>query len=323
MATVSVALCTHNGARFVEEQVRSILAQSVPPEEIVLSDDASTDDTVARVTALVEPSPVRLVVLLNSPALGVTKNFERAVLACRGDLVALSDQDDVWAPDRLERMVAVFAARPGLLLASGDARLIDGLGSPLPHSLFEALEIGDDALAAVDRGDAFSELLRRNLVTGATTLVRRELAAAAAPFPVAWVHDEWLASIAAARGEIAMLPDRLVDYRQHGANQIGVSKLTLGGKVRRALEPRTARNARLVARAEALVARLESWGAEVPPAVVEGARGKLDHELARDSLPTGRLARVLPVLAEVRRGGYDRYGRGRGDVLRDLVQPAS
>jgi glycosyltransferase involved in cell wall biosynthesis len=106
--SISVALCTHNGERFITEQVRSILAQSYPPAELVLSDDASSDRTVAVATAIVEEhnrdhGDVRLVVMENRPALGVAANFAQAIAACTGDLVALSDQDDRWAPERLER----------------------------------------------------------------------------------------------------------------------------------------------------------------------------------------------------------------------------
>jgi glycosyltransferase involved in cell wall biosynthesis len=316
-------LCTHNGAAFVEKQVRSILDQTFRVSEIVLSDDASTDATVAIVTALVEPTDVVLTVLTNSPALGVTKNFEQAVTACSGDLIALSDQDDVWHPERLAAMVALFERESDLLLASSDAVLVDGMGAPLGHSLFEALEVSEDEFAAVEAGDAFAALLRRNLVTGATTVFRRELVAIAGAFPVSWVHDEWLASMAAAVGRMTVTRSALIDYRQHGSNQIGAAKLGFRQKVGRVLEPRDERNARLESRAAALVDRLRLLGAAVPAHVLAGAQGKLAHEMVRNSLPANRLMRLRPVLAEVRTGGYDRFGRGRADVLRDLVQPAS
>lgn len=321
--SVSVALCTHNGARFVEEQVRSILAQTLQPAEIVLSDDASTDATVALVVALVDPSPVALRVLVNDPPLGVTKNFEQAMRACTGSLIALSDQDDVWHPERLEQTAAQFSASPSLLLVGSDARLIDSTGLPLQSSLFETLGVGGPEITAIAGEDSFATLLKRNIVTGATTVVRRELVEAAVPFPTSWVHDEWLAAIAAAIGRLELSPALLVDYRQHGANQIGVRRLSLAGKVRRTLEPRSGRNARLEARSRDILERLESWGATVSPAVIEGARGKLGHERLRNSLPANRLRRIRPVLREARTGGYTLYGNGCQDILRDLVQPAT
>ena len=98
-ASIAVALCTHNGARFVEEQLRSILDQTRPPQQIVISDDASTDDTMSIATALLarheESSghpPLEVIILRNPDALGVALNFEAAMLATSADLVALSDR---------------------------------------------------------------------------------------------------------------------------------------------------------------------------------------------------------------------------------------
>ena len=318
--TIAVALCTHNGAAHLREQVRSILAQSVAVDEIVLGDDASSDDTVAIVSELVKESGVPLTVLRSEKPVGVTGNFERAILACRSDLVVLSDQDDVWHPDRVERALAVFEERPELSLVSSDAELVDAAGVSLGAGLFEALEIGAPALRDIAEGRAFELYAKRNLVTGATTMIRRTLAEAAAPFPSAWIHDEWLAIVAAARDEAGVIDERLIDYRQHGGNQIGVRKLSFAGKLGRMLEPGAQRSARLLARAEQLADRLPA----VPGVSVERVAAtieKLAHERARSALPVSRLRRVGPVLAELRTGRYDRFGRGRADAVRDLLQP--
>src|SRR5213080_381833 len=100
-ATLSVALCTYNGAAYLGEQLDSIVAQSRPPDELVVCDDGSTDETVEVLeTFLAEaPFPVRL--QRNEANLGFVKNFEQAISLCTGDFVALSDQDDVWMPGKL------------------------------------------------------------------------------------------------------------------------------------------------------------------------------------------------------------------------------
>ena len=142
--TVSVALCTHNGGAYVEEQLFSILNQSRLPIEVIVSDDASTDNTIAIVRKVFagQASVVpQLRILTNAVALGVSKNFEQAVGACAGEVIALSDQDDVWVSDRVELMSAEFATRPELGLLFTDARLVDADGQPLAVSLFQALEI--------------------------------------------------------------------------------------------------------------------------------------------------------------------------------------
>jgi glycosyltransferase involved in cell wall biosynthesis len=320
LPTVSVAMGTHNGAAYLAEQLESILSQTVLPVEIVVSDDASTDDTVALARRVVRDG-VPLVVLSNPVSLGVTANFEQAVRACTGDLIALCDQDDRWASNRLELIVAEFARRPDLLLLHSDARLVDAEGRPLGTTLFEALEVTAQEKRLLHGGRAFGALLRRNLATGATTVFRRSLLEAALPFPGEWVHDEWLAIMAALGGDVDFLEAPLIDYRQHSANQIGAKRLTFAGKVRRVMEPRRARNERLAANFVILEEKLESMAASVDPVKLALVRGKAAHERFRRALPEARILRVGPVLKEVFSGDYRRYSRGRGDILRDLVQP--
>lgn len=323
---VSVALGTHNGARYLGEQLRSILAQTYPIAEIVLSDDASSDGTVElaerlidehRVTDAATPS---LVILRNPVALGVTANFEQALLAASGDVIALSDQDDVWHPDRIERGLAAFARRPRAELVAAEARLVDDDGAPLGATLFATLGVDVPLRLRLESDAAFDEFLKRNVVTGATMMVARPLVQRAAPFPVSWVHDEWLAMVASVGGGVAIVAEPVIDYRQHGGNQIGVRRLGPGGKLGRLREPRTVRNAHLFRRAQDLADRLPSIAAG--DARIEAAvRAKLAHERMRQDIPARRIRRVAPVWREWRTGAYSRYGRGAQDVLRDLVQP--
>jgi len=331
---VSVALCTYNGARFVGEQVASILGQSRPVDEIVLSDDASNDDTVALVRAAVDahnadahnadaPSAVALTVLQNPVALGVVGNFQHAVTAATGEFIALSDQDDAWHADKVRDILAEFAAHPAASLVFSNARLVDGGGAPLRHSLFQALSMTAREKRQLRGGRAFDALLGRNLVTGATVVFRRALLTDALPFAPDWVHDEWLAALAAATGGVRMLDAELIDYRQHGGNQIGAGRLTLSEKVGRVAEGRTERNARLLARSRELVERLEQLGAEIPTAVLGEARAKLAHESMRSSLPAGRVPRAPAVARELLSCRYARYGRGILDAGRDLLQPSA
>ncbi|MFH0132298.1 glycosyltransferase family 2 protein [Variovorax sp. VaC1] len=326
-STVSVALCTYNGERFVREQVRSICLQTRPPMEIVLSDDASRDDCVAVARAAVDECMrekpglhVQLRVLANPVALRVVKNFEQAVRACTGTLIALSDQDDVWYPDRLERLVAEFNRRPDLLLLHSDARLVDAQGAALGGTLFHAIEVTPHELQRMHGGQAFDVLLRRNVVTGATTVFRRTLLESALPFPVEWVHDEWLAIVASAVGRVDTVEDSLIDYRQHESNQIGARRDSFMGKVRKALASRGNTHVERAYKAELLLAQLERLGAAVDPATVDKVRGKLEHQNFRARLPASRIARCMPVLREAMTGRYDKFGRGVRGVVRDLFE---
>jgi glycosyltransferase involved in cell wall biosynthesis len=325
--SISVALCTYNGERFIREQLRSICLQSLAPREIVLSDDDSRDGCVALARATVEEClrerpglAIDLRVLRNSPALRVTKNFEQATLACTHGLIALSDQDDVWHPERLARMAEAFERRPELLLLHTDARLVDSAGRPLGGSLFHALEVTRSERERIHDGRAFDVFLRRNLVTGATTMLRRSLLQGAAPFPAEWVHDEWLAIVAAAIGRVDVIEDALIDYRQHEANQIGARRDSFAGKVRKALASRGDTHVRRAYKAELLLARLQALGDQVPAGIVEKVRVKLEHQRFRAALPPNRLARCMPVLREAMTGRYEQFGRGVRGVVRDLFE---
>ncbi len=318
---ISVALGSHNGGRFIEAQVRSILDQSVVPDELVLSDDDSSDDTVELVERLVRGSAMELRVLRNRPALGITANFAQAMQAARGELIILADQDDVWHPDRVQKAAALLVSRPELQFVHSDARLVDEEGEPLGAGLFDALGVRPLERDEIHRGSGLDVLLRRNVVTGATMMMRRALALNAAPFPAEWVHDEWLAIVGGLTGEFDLVDEPLIDYRQHGANQIGAHPLTLHERIHKIREPRQERNEHLVARAELLLSKARDLGVQVNPAALGSVEALLAHDRERLGYPESRLARVPRVLG-VGLSQYRRYGRGAADMLRDIAQPA-
>lgn len=324
---ISVALCTHNGSRFIRRQVATILDQTLPAAQLVVSDDASDDATVELIEEEVAArraagtATPELVVLRNAVPLGVTGNFAQALAACTGDLIALSDQDDEWEPDKLERMSEYFASRPGLAFLHTDATLIGGDSGRTDGTLFGVLEVSAKERTAVHSGRAFDVFVRRNIATGATAMVSAELVRLASPFPAEWVHDEWLAVQAAARGRLDLSERALTRYRRHAENQIGAGDPTLGHKVRRVFGSRGDRN-RMLARRSLILAESLAGAPDVPEELAALARAKESFERERAELPANRLRRVIPVLRLAARGGYPRLAsRGRLDVLRDLLQP--
>src|SRR5437763_7661561 len=105
---LSVAMCTYNGAHFLQEQLRSIAAQSLPIQEIVICDDFSEDETCAVVESFCREHPGLVRLQRNATRLGVSQNFAQAISLCQGDIIFLSDQDDSWLPTKVERMTALF-----------------------------------------------------------------------------------------------------------------------------------------------------------------------------------------------------------------------
>ena len=326
--SISVALCTHNGARFIHDQIQSICSQSLLPDQIVVSDDASSDRCVELIEAAVvhwqqqSQKSLGLTILRNDIPLKVTKNFEQAVMACTGELIALCDQDDIWHADRLARMSAEFEQRPDLLLLHSNARLVDDQGVGLPGSLFFALEVRPFELEWIHAQRALDVFLRRNLVTGATTVFRRSLLKYALPFPKEWVHDEWLGMVATAVSGVDVLEEPLIDYRQHASNQIGARRETFMAKLGKAFALRDRTLGDRVLKIEILLERLRQCGDAVPPHVLEKLQLKLAHQQFRAALPKRRLARCLPVLLEALTGRYNRFGRGLHNIARDLFESA-
>lgn len=320
---ISVAMATFNGAEYIEEQLASILGGALVPDQVVVSDDNSTDDTVALVRSSFQAhgdDRTRLLVLEGRSQIGVTANFERALAACDGDLIVLSDQDDLWHRDRLSAAVPAFEADPALVLQHADARIVDKAGKPFGDSLLRALSIRRSERRAIASGHAFQAYIRRNLATGATVVLRRELVGLARPFPREWVHDEWLAVIAAATGGVELLDRQLVDYRQHGGNQIGAEAPTFSYRVSRFLKPRRDRYAVLARKASILATRLDALNA--PPQFRQLARQKERFEIVRSKLPRSRMLRLPVIVREAVRGSYRRLSsQGSIDVLRDLFQP--
>ena len=328
---ISVALGSHNGERFIAEQIASILAQSRAVDEIVLSDDASSDRTVEIVQEAVAShltahgTAPELVILRNLPALGVTKNFEQALTKTTGELVALCDQDDVWHPNRIERLSAYFED-PAVLFVFSNARQVDATGAYLGHELFEALSMSPRERGLVEQGAVFTQFMRRNLATGATVMLRRSLVDVALPFPSNWLHDEWLAVVAAAFDGVRMCDESLTDYRQHGANQVGMTRLGTRRKFAMFAQPRTERNRRLFLRAQSLDERVDAFvspldGSAIAAGYAEMAHEKYRFEQARQNYPEQRILRALPILRQLSKGRYGAYGTGLKDAVRNLLQP--
>lgn len=213
-------MATYNGARFLREQLASIAAQTLLPAELVVTDDGSSDDTLAIVHAFAETAPFPIHVHRNATNLGFRGNFMHAVALCTCPVIALCDQDDVWEPHKLERMIAPFA-EPDVVLAYHEAWLIDAGGVRMGLARLHG---------APPRTPALS-LFPLNNPYGFSMLFRRELLALSDLWPRSidnldgrqrMAHDQWLFFLACALGTIACIDEPLVGYRQHGANTYGI-----------------------------------------------------------------------------------------------------
>jgi glycosyltransferase involved in cell wall biosynthesis len=317
---VSVALCTYNGERFLPEQLASIAAQECPPEELVVCDDGSQDRTCEIVGEFARRAPFEVRFTVNESRLGVASNFSRAMGLCRGEWIALADQDDVWTPHKLRRFGETLAANPAVRLLFSDADAIDAGGRLLGYRLWQAVGFSPAEVRAANAGRLFQSLLRRNVVTGATLMFHAGLRDLVLSVPEFCQHDAWLATLIAAVAPAAAVEEPLLLYRQHGSQVQGERNLTLYQQYRIA-RSETAAKFDLVARRHAAAAeRLDAYpDRELVNPSAEALRQKAFHFQAKSRMRSSPLLRLPLVMGELARGRYSRYSRGWKSLAQDLL----
>lgn len=314
--SVSIALCTYQGAPFIEDQLQSLLHQTRLPNELVVCDDSSTDATAALLGEFAATAPFPVRIRTNATRLGVAANFSRAISLCTGSVVALCDQDDVWVPTKLESQISIFQARSSVGAVFSDAELVDRNLRPAGRTLFEAVHFSPSRQRRFQQGHATEILMARPVVCGATLAFRSSYRSLLLPIPTTGVHDIWLSVILSAVAEVVVLPEPLLRYRQHGSNQIG----SPARGFRERLVQRRVRGVfgDEVAHYRGMVERLASLS--LGPGEAERTRDllrqKVDHLRFRNDLPSHRSWSIARELAS---GRYHQYSRGLESAAYDLL----
>ena len=220
---ISVALCTYNGEKYLSKQLDSILNQSgFAVHEIVVCDDKSTDDTLQIVENYAKQYPEIFKVHSNTANIGSTKNFEKALDLCTGDYIFFSDQDDTWKPNKIEKIIPLFQNDEKIEAVFSNADIMDENGTIIPNiTLWDSVFFLENELQKpIDFFDIITK--NGNIVTGATLCIKKELKKKIFPFPSDILHDEWIALITAACQTIAYSNEKLISYRIHQNQQIGL-----------------------------------------------------------------------------------------------------
>lgn len=202
---ISVCVATYKGSKYVEEQFRSILDQLAPEDEVIVSDDHSPDNTLDIIRSL---NDSRIKIFLNPGERGYPRNFENAMYNAKGDIIFLSDQDDVWMNGKLDKMIA--ALKKDALVVS-DARVVDGDLCTIADSHFQ--------LYSVRTG--FWHNFAKTRYIGACMAFRREVLEKVLPMPKnqkLCAHDYWIMLIGEAFFSVGLVKEPLILYRRHGAN---------------------------------------------------------------------------------------------------------
>ena len=184
---VSIALCTYNGEQFLEKQIDSLLNQTYSNLQIIICDDASQDDTKA---ILEDYSDSRIKKIFNHKNIGYIKNFEQAINLCKGDFIALCDQDDIWKPEKIETMLNSI---DDAWLLFCDSELIDEQDKLLHKKLSD--------LRNLQNCNVLPGYVWSNCVWGHAIFMNKDLLNYALPVPDGAKHDIWLGFTAACLGK--------------------------------------------------------------------------------------------------------------------------
>ena len=221
-------MATYCGEKYVEEQMASLLGQTRPADEVLIFDDASSDRTAERVSGFIAQKGLsHWQFRVNGKNLGFIENFRSLLAAATGDVIFLCDQDDVWYPDKLERMLAVFDAHPDAMSVNGGFDFIDGEGRQIPSVTAKGRSNHDLIFRPVEPDAAVplsvAEVLRGNASPGCTMAIRRELREYYLAHTSGLIPHDWELNIFAGEIGRAYFYNRpVIGYRIHGGNVIGL-----------------------------------------------------------------------------------------------------
>lgn len=219
---ISVALACYNGEEYIKEQLDSILAQTVPVDEIVISDDGSRDGTVSIISAYEDP---RIRLIFGNPRPGCCGNFEYALNHITGDVIFLCDQDDIWMANKVEKHLALLNENPHIELVVTNGTLIDKSGNILDKEGYDINSLATPHLCGVGTGplassDYFALCTSCTLAHGMRMCFKKSLLSLVLPFPDSNLmhHDRWIGFCGLRNDSVFYLNEKLVLYRLHDTN---------------------------------------------------------------------------------------------------------
>jgi glycosyltransferase involved in cell wall biosynthesis len=319
--TISIALCTYNGQKYLATQWESLLKQERLPDEVVVCDDGSTDNTRALLRQLAAEAPFRVVVVENEVQLGYNKNFEKALSLCTGDLIFICDQDDFWLPEKLAFMEAYMAANPVVQVAFCNAFEADENLTIQGEPFWNRVRLDAFQKERWKLGLSMEVLLDGNRMMGCATVIRRGFMAKLIPIPTdipGYIYDGWISLVGAAENRIQLIDKPLQLYRTHDNQQVGVRAEPAGQYV--SLRERFTRDRAIklgpLLKTRQQLLKIKTYLGERVSAQAEGMKQierKLAHYTMRSTLPDNRLLRVWPVLRDLQLGLYHRYADAAAD----------
>ncbi|MGO9560719.1 MAG: glycosyltransferase [Acidimicrobiales bacterium] len=319
--SVSVCLCSYNGAAHLGEQLVSLSEQTQSPDEVVVGDDGSRDGTPELLEQWAASVAIPVLIERRAEPVGHGANLESVLRRASSSILMICDQDDRWHPDKVRRLAQLLDAKPEAAGAFSDSGLIDDASEQVEGSLWKTLGFSAAEQAAVADGQGLAVLLRRNVVAGHALALRRDRLEWLSPLAGAHHADWWLAMGLLLDGGLLPVDERLVDYRLHSGNTVGLRSRTSAASRIESSDP-SARSVADAALLEQLVARCD----QLRPGLLSAEQrslfeAKIAHSRLRGSLPSSRAGRLYPVAKALVSGRYHRSANGWRSALIDLAAP--
>lgn len=314
---ISVALCTYNGASYLSEQLYSIAQQNRLPDELIICDDVSTDNTLHIVETFSKTASFTVRFYQNAHNLGSTKNFEQAIRFCEGDIIVLADQDDYWYSNKLKVIENIFTDHPDTGLVFSNADVVNAERQSLGYTLWESVRLSKQQ-KSIARGEEFSTLMKRPIVTGATMAFRETLRDMVLPISEEWIHDAWISLLISIVATIIPVEQPLMQYRRHANNQIGAESVNLLDRLQIALSTNPVIYKKRHKQFQALRAHVVQHLPE-NTSILNEITEKAMHSYVRGTMPDNRLKRIPAILKELRTGRYRQFSGSQLNAIRDFL----
>ncbi|MHB8845080.1 MAG: glycosyltransferase family 2 protein [Nitrospirota bacterium] len=210
MPNITVCLASYNGAQYIGEQIESILSELAPADEVIVCDDCSNDSTCSIVSSF---NDARIVLVKNEHNLGHVRNYEKALSLAKGRYIFLSDQDDIWEPGKVKKVLGAFQQQDNVKLVYHNLSVIDEHGKERQGVIPQYSGGKRNSMFFIIRQQIRAQIF------GCACCIDRSLLDRLLPFPGSvYAHDHWIAVSAAVHGNVYFLSDSLVKHRLHGEN---------------------------------------------------------------------------------------------------------
>lgn len=213
---ISIAMAFYNGKKYIKDQIYSILENMQKKDELIISVDDDSDGSREILTELSQKDD--RIHIIKGPGKGVVSNFQNAINHCRGDIIFLADQDDVWELGKTQQVLMAFED-PKVVAVVHNAQIVDESLVPSGETTFQWR----------NSGAGFWKNMKKNSYIGCCMAFRRKIVPRILPIPEnVWIHDQWIGLLSEQLGKVVFLEKPLLLYRRHGGN---VTELTHGSMI--------------------------------------------------------------------------------------------